>query len=519
MTFDEYAHVPSGYSYWKTGDFSLYSKNPPLVKLWFTLPLLISSPQLEYDVRQRDIHPWVVGFAFLRDNLQRYHSLFLQCRAMVIFMSALLGGLIFLWARALYGWRPGLLCLFFYTFCPNILAHSQLCTTDVGGAFFFIAALGGLWLYVRGPTPIRIFMCGVLIGAAQLAKFSNLILYVLCPATIFLYRRTGGIRRTFFDLAVMTFVSLCVINIGYIFEGTLRPLSTYSFMHPLYKDIQGLLPGFLPVPLPAPFVIGIDRQQHDVDMGYLSYLNGRLVHRHWWFYFLEAFSLKTPIPFLLLLVFRAVGKQSKVFSREGAGGGILLISSIAYFANFSFVTPLDIGIRYILPVYPLLSAWTSPVVFRAHTVVKKIIFTCLLGWLAASSLGIHPFYLSYFNEIAGGPEGGRRYLSDSNIDWGQDLPQLKKYMDSHGLRHISLFYYGVVDPEVYGISSVFPHGESPSALTGDIAVSVSFLQGNGIWAVPTLKGGYYSVKEGALLWLNKHTPVGRAGYSLYIFHL
>jgi hypothetical protein len=62
VTFDEYAHVPSGYSYWRTGDFSLYSKTHPN-KLWFTLPLLITSPQLDYDPTQKNIHPWAVGFS------------------------------------------------------------------------------------------------------------------------------------------------------------------------------------------------------------------------------------------------------------------------------------------------------------------------------------------------------------------------------------------------------------------------------------------------------------------------
>jgi len=283
--------------------------------------------------------------------------------------------------------------------------------------------------------------------------------------------------------------------------------------------IQNILPASLPLPVPSSFIEGIDIDQHEVEMGHLSYLNGKLSIKPRWYYFFEAFILKTPIPFTILLLCRLLIGPWKIISWAHPGGAILLFGSIIYIFNFSFLETINLGIRYIFPVYPFLSLWISPIILHMTTMRKKILFGLLLVWYAASSLSIHPHYLSYFNEIAGGPEGGRRYLGDSNIDWGQDLPQLKKYMNDHGLSRIKLFYYGVVDPQAYGISYDFPIGEGPSALKGDIAVSVSFLQGKGIYAVPTLDGRYLTIKEGALMWLNRCKPIGRAGYSIYIFHL
>jgi len=519
VTFDEYAHVPAGYSYWRTGNFSLYSKNPPLIKLWFTLPLIITSPQLDFDPSQRNIHPWAVGFSFLKDNLSRYHAIFLQCRAMVILLSVFLGLMLFLWTRALYGWMPALLCLFLYTFCPEILAHSQLCTTDIGGALFLISALAGLWFYLRKPTAKKSVVCGILLGGAQLAKFSNLVLYFIYPLVLIAFLRKRDLRKSILVIILIFIVSVFVINIGYFFQGTLRPLGTYTFTSNLMKSAQEALPGHLPVPFPSSFVEGFDLNRYEVEIGHLFYLNGHLSLKSRWYYFLEAFTLKTPIPFLLLIFYRAFINPSTTHPHSFSAGSIFLIASVVFLANFSFFTSLDIGVRYILPIFPLLSLWMSPVVLRMTTMWKKILFGFLLVWYAAGSLSIHPHYLSYFNEIAGGPDGGHRYLGDSNIDWGQDLPQLKKYMDAHGLSRIKLFYYGVVDPEVYGISYDFPLGEGPSSLKGDIAVSVSFLQGKGIWSVPTLKGRYLSVREGALIWLNRFQHAGRAGYSIYIFHL
>mgnify|MGYP001077529950 FL=1 len=130
------------------------------------------------------------------------------------------------------------------------------------------------------------------------------------------------------------------------------------------------------------------------------------------------------------------------------------------------------------------------------------------------ALLIFPHHLSYFNFLAGGPEGGYRYLIDSNIDWGQDLPQLKKFMDDRGIPRLYLSYFGEVAPEIYGISYDLPPLKEP--IHGYLAVSVSILQGKGQW-FSTLKGQWIFLPENALTWVKKYTPIGRAGYSIYIY--
>ena len=74
-----------------------------------------------------------------------------------------------------------------------------------------------------------------------------------------------------------------------------------------------------------------------------------------------------------------------------------------------------------------------------------------LAWVVAASLWIWPNYLAYHNEWIGGPSNGYRWLSDSNLDWGQDLKQLKRYMDARGIERIRLAYFGTADPAHYGI--------------------------------------------------------------------
>ena len=123
----------------------------------------------------------------------------------------------------------------------------------------------------------------------------------------------------------------------------------------------------------------------------------------------------------------------------------------------------------------------------------------LLGWYLLSSALIHPHYLSYFNELAGGPTRGIEYFADSNLDWGQDLKGLKRYMDDKGIKKIHVRYYGphcIAEPAYYGIKIPLP-GQAPGA---PWAISATWL--------------YYS--------LFKHfryrVPDYRIGYSIFLYY-
>jgi hypothetical protein len=101
-----------------------------------------------------------------------------------------------------------------------------------------------------------------------------------------------------------------------------------------------------------------------------------------------------------------------------------------------------------------------------------------------SAVAAFPHYLSYFNFAAGGPEKGYRWLIDSNLDWGQDLPGLKKYLDEHNMKKIKLGYFGRVDPRIYGINYSLAEKEPHEGIYG---ISINYLVGR----------PYYLLEEGA----------------------
>ena len=140
----------------------------------------------------------------------------------------------------------------------------------------------------------------------------------------------------------------------------------------------------------------------------------------------------------------------------------------------------------------------------------------LSAWYGLSVGRVHPHYLAYFNEIAGGPEGGYRYLVDSNLDWGQDLKGLKTWTDANGVARIKLSYFGTADPEYYRIPCELLPGQMlppPRDVIrhvepGDIvAVSATNLQG--VYLEPEVRP--------LMARLRAQAPVATIGHSIRIY--
>jgi hypothetical protein len=158
------------------------------------------------------------------------------------------------------------------------------------------------------------------------------------------------------------------------------------------------------------------------------------------------------------------------------------------------------------------------------------LFLCLAA-TAFSTLRVHPHYLSYFNEAAGGPENGGRHLINSNLDWGQDLLFLKRWLDAHPeARPLQLAYFNFVDPRVEGIAFHLPppgpRGPSRDDVTGRavgpvpgwFVVSANLVYGMG-FPIPDGQGGRAITEQGSYVYFQRFRPVAKAGYSLFVYHI
>jgi hypothetical protein len=244
--------------------------------------------------------------------------------------------------------------------------------------------------------------------------------------------------------------------------------------------------------LPEPYIYNFFHHVHLAGR-FPGFLLGDVRPGGWWYYFVVTFLLKTPVPLLLLF---GLARLTRV--RPAETGRLatlfLVIPAAGYFVSIS-ASGFNLGHRHLLVVVPFLIVLTAGVVpwARDRGLGARAVVAGLVGWYLASSLATHPHYLAYFNELAGGPGHGRRYLADSNLDWGQGLKGLKRYMDQHGIERVWLSYFGTASPDYHGIrhdplpGSTFPgrravrpellEVERLPRLPGAVAISVTNLQG------------------------------------------
>jgi len=510
LTIDEGLHITSGYTILRSGDFRLVEEHPPLVKVLEALPLLAvpglpdptTLPGWESDVAVTDSVRLVRATQALIYPYQPIDRLVFAARVPVALLAVLLGAVVFRWATDLWGWKGGLLALFLLALDPNILAHASVAGTDLGAACFIALALFSLSRFLRRPTVPRLALAGVTLGLAQGAKLSAL---MLLPVVVVL----GGLalrRRWLLSILLLLLIA------GLVLWG-------------LYGFETSSLPGVpFPVPAASHSIPWLRLRQHMAD-GHSAFLMGDNRSRGWWYYFPVAFGLKTPLPTLVLLL-AAVLVSWKGLRRSLFDESALLFFPLIYGIS-SLLSPLNIGYRHLLPILPLLFIFTSRIancesrftfhVSRLTLRVLRFTFYALLLWLALGTARLFPHYLTYFNELAGGPDGGWRYLADSNTDWGQAYKDLTRFQRERGLGPVRLSAFIFYDPAIYGVEyepltpmwgttpAVFPSRFNPPP--GDYVISATTLDG-----IPLADPEMYD-------WFRKREPEARIAHVLFYYHV
>lgn len=178
VTVDETGHLVAGISNWDTGGFTLYRVNPPLPRMLAVLPVLIANPERNYRNLKDDPGlrtEWRVGRDFMVANASEYFDLMCMARLVGIAWSLLGGYLIYSWARRLYGGVAGCLGLGIWSFGPNVLGHAQLMTPDIPATVAGLAATYIFWCYLRSPSWKLAIFSGLMLGVAELTKFTLLV--------------------------------------------------------------------------------------------------------------------------------------------------------------------------------------------------------------------------------------------------------------------------------------------------------------------------------------------------------
>ncbi len=234
-----------------------------------------------------------------------------------------------------------------------------------------------------------------------------------------------------------------------------------------------------------------------VDGGNSAFLMGDYQNEGWWHYYLDAFFLKTPIPIMIFCVIAVIlglvvvrrnwPKLTPGYQINGPSGAVnsldfitpptrarrgwekfcklvwlrwdvfVMLALIAMFLFLGIRSKANIGLRWMLPIFPFIYVllggaiifWLRNLRRRALETQKDgklkiavILVIMLLVWLVGGNFLAYPYYLSYFNETIGSKQNAYRYLVDSNLDWGQDLNRLARWVEYNNIDHIYVDYFG-----------------------------------------------------------------------------
>lgn len=493
-TPDEFVYVPTGLYHLRSGDLAFDPTNPPLLKMLMALPVAAMDLKLDLDPRRRDNSqgwgPWVLGTSFMELNRDRYFDAFFAARLVVVAIGVLLGVLVFVRARELLTPAGALSALLLFGTMSPLIAHSAVATLDLGVTALLFAALMVAARFARTKEWGWAAATGALFGFAFAVKGTAALFAPLVPVLVAIEWkdwRPSGLRR-------------------FAAGGALMAVSAWMAILASY--------GFSDFPLPAPLLAGLRFQLAASSAGeYPAFLAGNWSQTGWWYYYLVALALKTPVATLVLLV---AGSVAAARDRTGRGDNLwIALPPLLLLYVLSFHYAKDYGIRYLLPAFPflvLLAGRGADLLLRSGKAGQAGL-AVLLAWQLAASILVAPHHLAYFNELAGGPDRARHLLLDSNLDWGQDLGRLADWLRERGKTSACIGYFGHVDPRVYGIEFTFP----PTVPTpGLCAVSANFLGGYP-YAITYAGERIRGVKAGTWSWFDRLTPVARVGRSIYVF--
>ncbi len=546
-TWDEPGHFAGGVYTWRTGSFTIYRVNPPLVRLWATIPEATFTrtkvgPSSYWGRGAVGDRPEYTAGPYLAQEIGKgYFARVSVARIMCIPFSVLGAWVCFAWATELWGCSSGVLSLVLWAFSPSVLAYGHLIVPDVAAAALGILTLFVFRRWLYSPQWMNSLLVGVTLGLAELSKMTAVLFVAVMPLIWLAWRHSrpknarGPVITEIFGILSIFVVALAVLNLGYGFSGTFRPLGKYQFVSEIFRGsaghhvrgpiqagnrFAGSVVGNIPVPLPEDYLVGLDLQRWDFEEHQWSYLNGEWRLGGWWYYYLYAMGVKEPVGLWLLALLANVAAARysgyRALFREEI---LLLLPAIAIIGLVSSQTGFNHHVRYVLPAFPFIFISVSRVA-KAFALKDRAVATVsaiAVGWFLVSSARVLPHSLSYFNELAGGPYEGHWHLGNSNADWGQDLLNIKRWIDAHpNAKPVHLAYdLPLIDPALAGIAAeLVPSDERfPTA-------------SNGIGSATGPQPGWFVVsvnklhdREHRFDYFNDLMPVDWVGYTMPVYHV
>jgi hypothetical protein len=510
ITWDEDDHIFAGYMSWKHADFGLNPEHPPLVKQMASLPLLkmnLKIPALQDRFFKTEAFLDGKDFLFKNDA----NAILFRARMAASIFTLALVLLVFLATNEMFGTAAAFIALALLAFDPNLLAHGAVVGTDVGLSCFMFASIYAFYRYVKAPSIQRLAVVGLASGLALAAKhtgilvFPILVLLAFCEllqspaqAETILKQRSLSRRAGKWALALLGIgvIAIAVLWSTYGFRYQARPAGlqlnppfaeyVHNLSRPREVHLLQIVARFHL--LPESYLYGLADVRIMSDF-YQSFLLGKIYPHGVWFYFPVAFAIKSSLTFLILLTITLWA----LFTRRLARLREVLFLTIPpiFYLIIAMSSGMNIGVRHILPMYMFLAVLIGGAMAVLIKQDRRWVYAVvvLLAYQAISSVRLYPSYMAFANELWGGPSQTHKLLSDSNADWGQQLKDVKSYLDAHNIKDCGFIYFaeGPVNASYYGIpcselptmDSMWLHEElqAPPAIDGTVLISAGDLSG------------------------------------------
>lgn len=536
VTLDEVAHIGAGVSYLQRFDLRLNEEHPPLPKILSALPLVLRGTKADYShaswtISEKFFPAFMAQWAFGDWLLTRWNdeaTVLAWARLPMLLLTLALGWIVFLYGRQLGGDWAGLLCLSVYVTTPAFLTFGPLVLTDLAITLFSLLTVwrfADLW---ENPTKRHAFLFGMSFAGALLSKFTAGILLFVFVAFALSTRwlplpgqpsnkaeaKAWRKLRWRFTRRGIVWAAIAVYVFYFIFS--IRQSTDVLYLvgkGPAWIPLRRLL---MP---PWLYLRGIGWVL--LTSNRPTFVLGHTYSHGMWFYFPIVFVLKSPLGFLALLLLAlglAIGRKrlpgaQEPAIREGQEFHWRAIwVALLVFLVFCLLSRMTISIRH----------FTIPIVFLTLLLAalprllgRARIFAPLLGKIATGTAVVcvlssvftvvraYPFFMPYINPLSFG-RPVYVLVNDSNVDWNQALPEVKRFAEKNKIDHLKVDVYGFTDPA----------DSIPNAELWDCQKAAEADAGS--WVV--ISGGNILDAHNCP-WLQQFPMQSIAGGSMYAIHL
>ena len=530
ITVDEPSHLLSAHLYWKGQDNLKPQDMPPVIKIaggWVSLFFDLPVPR-DHPVWQRN-HEWPIAAEMIQKiPLQTLPAYVFWSRVPFVLFPAATVLLIWWWARQWVTPWAAMAAAAVYAFEPTALGHGALFKNDLAAAFAYVLFSYCAWRYWREPGRRRVAWLGV---SAALGLCTKLSMVILAPLSLVVIAGASAYRwRPLRNAALDALLCLAIATaiIGTAYQWKLRTWTVSEAEQLLAgTGLMTVLPvasWFLAhIPAPGSLVEGVTSLLRDHGSPYRTWFWGELIPGGTRLYFLGAGAVKATLVFQLLLVVSLVLLFMRRMRGRFGEAAIFVLLPAALYAGLASLSVLQLGYRLVLPALALLALLTAFAIdelIQRQARIPAIAAGIVLALHIAPCLMHYPNTMSYFNAWAGGPRHALDYLSDSNVDWGQNLRALADYQNRNGIDILNVSYFGTDRLERYfqpgRVNVIVPPWGSPAGKPerlrprrGYYAISTTLLTGS--LFDPRLRD-YYKI-------FRDSEPDAYAGWSIYIYRV